>query len=172
MRYTIKRCPNCQKIVESVDGGKDCIIWGSPFKVCGKCGSPYVDPQYKEPALKSLDWYIERQKRAFDWLPFFCHWIATLMTPIFAIFVVGSFSIQLSVGDTKDYIICFLVSVLVLIGSKKASKSVLSKRMPLRVNKKFLKTYRESENRLRNPEFRKRLLSLGADVYLSFPDVK
>ena len=172
MRYTITRCPNCERMVEYTTGGKDRISWGSPFKVCRHCKTPYIDPRYKEPALRSLDWYIERQKRAFDLFPAFCAWLAALFTSIFAIVAFGNFFEQNGPLDTKGYIICFLVSALVLIGSKKAAKSVSTKRIPMRVDKDFLKAYRESENRLRNPGYRNSLLSLGADVYSSFDNVK
>ena len=171
VRFTIKRCPKCNKKVEYLNGHPD-LLWGSPFRKCCYCGTPYIDPQYKEPALKTLDWYIARQPKAFDWFPSFLSWLSILSACFSALFVCMDFISPILGDSRKDCIIWFLASALIMVLFMSLTKSISTKRTSVRVDKNFLKAYRESEKRLQNQDYAKRLLSLGTDNITFFNDIK
>lgn len=171
IRYTIKRCPNCNKKVEFLNGHPS-LLWGSPFKKCGHCGAPYIDPQYKEPALRTLDWYIERQPKTFDWLPSVLAWLSTLSTCFSAMFIVFDFFSPFLRDNRKDILIWFLASALIMVLSISAAKSISTKRTTIRIDKDFLKKYRESEKRLSNESYLNNLLGLDADNFSFFDNIK
>lgn len=171
IHYTIKRCPNCNKRVEFLNG-RPSLLWGSPFKKCGHCGAPYIDSQYKEPALRTLDWYIERQPKTFDWLPSFLAWLFAFPTIFSAMFIVFDFFSPFLRDDRKDFLILFLASVLIMVLSMNVAKSISTKRTSIRVDKDFLKVYRASEKRLSNESYLNNLLGLGADKFSFFDDIK
>ena len=52
MGYSEMKCPHCGKMNREA-----CNAWmyGSPIRVCKKCGGKYMDRRYREPAVQGFD---------------------------------------------------------------------------------------------------------------------
>lgn len=74
--------------------------------------------------------------------------------------------------NRKDILIWFLASALIMVLSISAAKSISTKRTTIRVDKDFLKKYRESEKRLSNESYLNNLLGLDADNFSFFDNIK
>ena len=87
-------------------------------------------------------------------------------------FIVFDFFSPFLHDDRKDFLIWFLASALLMVLSISAAKSISTKRTSIRVDKDFLKKYRESEKRLSNEPYLNNLLSIGTDKFSFFDDIK
>lgn len=87
-------------------------------------------------------------------------------------FIVFDFFSPFLRDNRKDILIWFLASALIMVLSISAAKSISTKRTTIRVDKDFLKKYRESEKRLSNESYLNNLLGLDADSFSFFDNIK
>ncbi|MCR5541618.1 MAG: hypothetical protein K6F71_12495 [Ruminococcus sp.] len=53
MTYSENKCPHCGKM--NRDFFCNTWMYGSPIRVCKKCGGKYMDRRYREPAVQGFD---------------------------------------------------------------------------------------------------------------------
>ena len=87
-------------------------------------------------------------------------------------FIVFDFFSPFLRDNRKDILIWFLASALIMVLSISAAKSISTKRTTIRVDKDFLKKYRESEKRPSNESYLNNLLGLDADNFSFFDNIK
>lgn len=87
-------------------------------------------------------------------------------------FIVFDFFSPFLRDNRKDILIWFLASALIMVLSISAAKSISTKRTTIRIDKDFLKKYRESEKRLSNESYLNNLLGLDADNFSFFDNIK
>ena len=87
-------------------------------------------------------------------------------------FIVFDFFSPFLRDNRKDILIWFLASALIMVLSISAAKSISTKRTTIRIDKDFLKKYRESEKRLSNESYLNNLLELDEDNFSFFDNIK
>lgn len=53
MEYTTKRCPHC-KYAYSIMEPKGGVFYGSPIRICERCGNTFIDNEYREIAVNGI----------------------------------------------------------------------------------------------------------------------
>ena len=147
MTYYTTKCPHCGEYIKILSKQKTSL--GCPFKVCSHCGQTYVDPNCYEPAFKP---YRKSSKFKYGLLAF----IASLFITVFPLTLLAYFS-KFSISTVG--IICgvlFLIIFFILLHSglsnyEKTEASILTE-------------WKESEARLRKPEYVKSLVKAGFKV--------
>lgn len=172
VRWTNVYCPHCEKMAER-NHGHPLYLWGSPFKVCGRCLKPYVDTRYKELALRPLEWYIQHQPPRI--LGFFSGLLWLIGT--FSSLISGAaLLISIDGPDYDDmlrkYAIAFMISVAVYFLHQKLDRWINSRYIEAWDMKYLMKMHKESEDRLKDDKYFNRLLALGIPSISFYEEVK
>lgn len=145
MKYVTTRCPNCNKILRNHDAFPHTS--GCPIKICPHCGQSYIDTYCTEPAFK--DYKAEDKSSIFGKLLSACILRAIVCGGLLACFLDGKICIILGV---IIFIIWFAYSY------TKNCKTIDSD------NEKERILWEASDQRLKNPEYARKLKDAGFPV--------
>lgn len=150
MTYTTKRCPHCDHIITFMDSTKH--RYGSPFRICNKCGKMYIDKSFQEMAFLSEKKYTP--PRIDPW---------TIMGYLGGIFLLIVGGISYSRYGIYDLTLLFLFSGLLFLAI-----NIYSTISDIRNYKHRCHLYEEelsnSLRRVTNPDYLKALINIGYKV--------
>ena len=145
MKYTTKKCPNCGNTYAWLEP-KYMVNYGSPIRYCAKCGTRFIDRDYKEIAIDGFRKTFIAKVRPFS--------------IICTIVGLGLFAMEIFYFGGSDLAIFsyifgglfILTGVISIIGDIKDHEER---------KKEFERLKRESEERLSDPEYAQLLKDLG-----------
>lgn len=148
--YYDKKCPHCG-LKYAYWQPKNTALYGSPFRVCSRCGKVFIDKMYKEIAVDGYNEYFLMKVQPFS---------------IFAI-VIGIILILVDVLGIKVYLAAVIGGIFLIAGIYFVISDIRDHEKRIAEYKKLKK---ESEDRLSDPEYAKALKELGYNVPSKYLD--
>lgn len=142
------RCPYCRKVLPRGAWGDPTGRWGSPFVTCPQCGKDCVDATKIEPALKELTLPDLSVK----------HLIGVHFFPYGALAILA----LLASFRTKEGWVFWLFAAAFM--GVYVYRVLRDSRDEAAVHARMKKLYAESEERLKDPQYVRGLISLNYDV--------
>lgn len=135
-------CTNC-KYYEPFNRKFD--IFGSVIRTCPKCGNTYIDKRYREVALKPVEFYQKRPMK--KWVLRLLIIVSCVLYALTAIYNDEDFTFVL-----LGLVIASLVAIFAYVLTRRPSYD------------KIRGIYRDSENRLKDPDYVRLLVKIGKKV--------
>lgn len=150
MGYSEAKCPHCGKMNREMCNA---YMYGSPIRICRKCGQKYLNRRYREPAVQGFD------KRTTD--PNLYKKSGIICAALLVLAVVWYRFTTRNLGYYTNYQVGFLVMLpIATVGSIIQYIRIVSGSMD-KANQKFLA---ESEERMKDKEYVADLLANGYKV--------
>ena len=152
--YISKKCPHCG-CYYSRNEGKNVQFFGSPFRKCPRCGDTFIDKDYKELAFQEPGNFYQMKIQPFSvaFILFGCLLVGIILG------VLGFKESMESPAMWLFPLFFFIEGIYLIIGDIRNYKD----RMDDLEAKK-----RESENRLKDPNYARALQELGYQVPARF----
>lgn len=150
MGISESKCPHCGKTNRAV-----CNAWmyGSPIRICKKCGGKYMDRQYREPAVQGFD---NRTTNADMYKT-----IGLICAALFILVLVWYRFTTRNLGYYTNYQVAMMImDPIAVLGCFIQYFRIKSGRMQ-KENEKYLA---ESEERLKDPQYVADLIANGYKV--------
>lgn len=152
MTYYTTRCPHCGGTIQFMTKSKD--SYGIPFKKCGKCGEPYIDPNCIEPATEMYEYKAKASYLVQSMLFGF-------FAAIFAFFGVDAlfdFGNVIAAGAAAAVVFIAVTVIMYRTATSDYDEQ----------EAKWHKMWEESDKRLQNPEYAAALKKAGFLVPLRY----